>query len=431
VAVLDQEEAKKFLTGKEEDKYQFFTKATELERLDRTYASIQDNIEEQKEARDRALSALEGTRENAKRLKKEWEQFQELDKLEAECQQARAMCGWAIHSEFSQELEAELKSRAKLQKNLEKRQLELRDAEDAVNVTDDEEIAAKNRLQELIAESTEAANNKIQLEQELKRATQPLKHKEREHQIIEKELAAAKKRLKSAQFRLEKARREVIESAGNAAEEERVRTRKIAQLESDIAHGKPKLDPLKERIADELHRYQDMEPEEGQKKEVREATERQVRLRFLRECFFMICLLFVFYDCHSTYAHSCKQSSARSKTSNMRLEGVTSLWQCLVQRCESFVVDRHTVSLLYASPALFIRPNSTHLKCKVSHSCVPCIPFCPGNISTRIILMVLTVHLCNETRPCMSWFRKRSTRNSSKALVRKNVDLHQDFLPLM
>ena len=142
MAVLDQEEAKKFLTGKEEDKYQFFTKATELERLDRTYASIQDNIEEQKEARDRALSALEGTRENAKRLKKEWEQFQELDKLEAECQQARAMCGWAIHAEFSQELEAELISRAKLQKNLEKRQVELREAEDAVNVTDEEEIAA-------------------------------------------------------------------------------------------------------------------------------------------------------------------------------------------------------------------------------------------------------------------------------------------------
>jgi len=47
VAVLDQEEAKKFLTGKAEDKYEFFTKATELERLDRTYASISDNIKEQ------------------------------------------------------------------------------------------------------------------------------------------------------------------------------------------------------------------------------------------------------------------------------------------------------------------------------------------------------------------------------------------------
>ena len=39
VAILDQEEAKKFLTGKAEAKYNFFMKATELERLDLTYAS--------------------------------------------------------------------------------------------------------------------------------------------------------------------------------------------------------------------------------------------------------------------------------------------------------------------------------------------------------------------------------------------------------
>ena len=84
VAVLDQEEAKKFLTGKAEDKYAFFTKATELERLDRCYASIQDNILEQQQVRDRARENIGGVIENARKLKKEWEQFQELDKLEVE-----------------------------------------------------------------------------------------------------------------------------------------------------------------------------------------------------------------------------------------------------------------------------------------------------------------------------------------------------------
>ena len=127
MAVLDQEEAKKFLTGKEEDKYAFFTKATELERLDRTYASIQDKIEEQCEAKDRALKALDGTRENAKRLKKEWEQFCELDKLEAECQQQRALCGWALHSEYQTELDKHLRDKSKLEKNLEKRKADLID----------------------------------------------------------------------------------------------------------------------------------------------------------------------------------------------------------------------------------------------------------------------------------------------------------------
>jgi len=276
VAVLDQEEAKKFLTGKEEDKYAFFTKATELERLDRTYASIQDNIEEQKEARERALQAIEGTRDNAKRLKKEWEQFQELDKLEAECQQARAMCGWAIHNEFHTELENEMKKRKKLQKQLEKRKTELEEAEKTVNVTDDEEAAAKNRLSELTNESNQAAQLKIRLEQELKKAMQPLKAKERELSVVEKEVASAKKRLKGAQFRLEKARKEILESVGNAAEEERQRTRKIAQLEKDIADGRPRVEPLRQRIGEELAAFQEMEPEGEQKKRLTEQTQKQV-----------------------------------------------------------------------------------------------------------------------------------------------------------
>lgn len=274
VAVLDQEEAKKFLTGKEEDKYAFFTKATELERLDRTYASIQDNIEEQAEARDRAMQAIEGTRENALRLKKEWEQFKELDKLEAECQQLRALYGWAMHSEYSAEYDRELKKRGKLQKHAEKLRADLIEAEKTVNVTDDEETAANERLQDLAEEANEAAKHKVELEQELKRAQQPLRKKEQDVKVILKEVAAAQKRLRGAQNRLDRARQEILNSAGNAAEEERQRTRKIAQLERDIADGKPKIEQLKEKITEELHSYQDLQPEHEMKKSLKEATEK-------------------------------------------------------------------------------------------------------------------------------------------------------------
>ena len=109
VAVLDQEEAKKFLTGKAEDKYEFFTKATELERLDRCYASIHDNIAEQLQTRDRANDKIGPTVENTKRLRKEWEQHQELDKLEVEAQELRANYGWSSHGEFVEQLNAEMK----------------------------------------------------------------------------------------------------------------------------------------------------------------------------------------------------------------------------------------------------------------------------------------------------------------------------------
>lgn len=109
VAVLDQEEAKKFLTGKEEDKYAFFVKATELERLDRAYASIHDNILEQTAMEERARDSMSGAIENTKKLKMEWEQFQELDKLEMEAQELRAKYGWSCHSEFMEQLNDEMK----------------------------------------------------------------------------------------------------------------------------------------------------------------------------------------------------------------------------------------------------------------------------------------------------------------------------------
>ena len=111
VAVLDQEEAKKFLTGKEEDKYAFFVKATELERLDRAYASVQDNILEQQALQERAREGVGGAIENTRRLKKEWEQFRELDKLEMEAQELRAMYGWGCHREFIEQLNEEMKVR--------------------------------------------------------------------------------------------------------------------------------------------------------------------------------------------------------------------------------------------------------------------------------------------------------------------------------
>merc|ERR1712238_54344 len=57
-AVLDQEEAKKFLCGKPEEKYAFFLKATELERIDRSYAATVDNIQELDETNVRVKHAM-------------------------------------------------------------------------------------------------------------------------------------------------------------------------------------------------------------------------------------------------------------------------------------------------------------------------------------------------------------------------------------
>ncbi|KAL9181634.1 hypothetical protein ACHAXT_010439 [Thalassiosira profunda] len=276
VAVLDQEEAKKFLTGKAEDKYAFFTKATELERLDNCYASIQDNILEQEATGARAKENINGAIENTKKLKQEWEQFQQLDKLEVELQDMRAKFGWSLHEEFDGTLQAELKKEQKFARSLEKRKGELVEAEKTLNVTDDEEIELKNQLTALAEEASEAAEGCSTLKNELSEAKAPLKQKERDRGVLARELAQAKKAHKNAQKRLERARKEVMESQGNAANEERERTRKIAQTEQDLAAAKEKVDPLKEDVQRYLTDYQDVAPSVDNMKETREGTEKQV-----------------------------------------------------------------------------------------------------------------------------------------------------------
>ncbi len=109
VAVLDQEEAKKFLTGKAEDKYAFFTKATELERLDRCYANIHDNIMEQNDVKQRAREGIQGAIDSTRKLQKEWEQFQEIDRLEVDLQRCRAQGSWAVYREMQEKLDGEIR----------------------------------------------------------------------------------------------------------------------------------------------------------------------------------------------------------------------------------------------------------------------------------------------------------------------------------
>ena len=100
VAVLDQEEAKKFLCGKPEDKYNFFTKATELERMDRAYANLSDNIEDMAIAHGCIKETLKPQEELVRKLKHEYDQFKDLDKLEAEVSELRVSAVWAKRNEM-------------------------------------------------------------------------------------------------------------------------------------------------------------------------------------------------------------------------------------------------------------------------------------------------------------------------------------------
>jgi chromosome segregation ATPase len=105
VAILDQEEAKKFLTGKAEDKYAFFMKATELERIDRSIASTMDKIEELKDQEKRMELAVIDDLEIVQETKKQYEQHKEIEKIKRKLHGCEEAYAWAVYKEANTRLQ--------------------------------------------------------------------------------------------------------------------------------------------------------------------------------------------------------------------------------------------------------------------------------------------------------------------------------------
>lgn len=103
VAVLDQEEAKKFITGKAQDKYNFFMKATELERLDVTYRRIVEAIQEMSASNERARATLQAESDHVAKLKKKYQQHQEVAKLQLKEQKQMTEWAWAHYKDLAVE----------------------------------------------------------------------------------------------------------------------------------------------------------------------------------------------------------------------------------------------------------------------------------------------------------------------------------------
>ena len=108
VAILDQEEAKKFLTGKAHEKYKFFMKATELERLDNTYASTMEQVQEMEIQSSRLKQAMQSDKELVRKTKSAYQQHQIIAKLEGKKGKLETQLGWANYRSLVEEQQAKI-----------------------------------------------------------------------------------------------------------------------------------------------------------------------------------------------------------------------------------------------------------------------------------------------------------------------------------
>ena len=284
VAVLDQEEAKKFLTGKAEDKYNFFTKATDLERLDRSYADIYDNIGNLQAKGESLRTSLTPTYNSLKLLKKEWEAFQELDKLQEKVSELRTLYAWSLYHEELQKVETARAMLKEIEDKCSKRKAEIEKIEAAADAEEEEEKLKEN-LDALSDEATKAAAVKKDVDEKLRLAYEPIRKNNRLVASFQREILAAKRTHKSAMKALQEARDEIIRAAGSAETEEAKRVSKLKETEEKLSAAKASLESKKKNIASLLSRYEELEPrvEEAKGSTQNTAAQKNIVMRKLKE----------------------------------------------------------------------------------------------------------------------------------------------------
>ena len=155
VAVLDQEESKKFLMGKPEDKYAFFCKATELERIDRQYISTLDHVEDLEIQRGAMMKSLRPQAEVVEKLKGEWDECQKLDKIESKITKCRIHAAWALVNDQESTDAAVMHKRDRIQEEHTKLEEKLRKHEE--NPPSEEAAQADDeKLKQLTDEANKA-----------------------------------------------------------------------------------------------------------------------------------------------------------------------------------------------------------------------------------------------------------------------------------
>jgi len=254
VAVLDQEEAKKFLTGKPEDKYAFFMKATDLERMDRKYIESTESIYELEEALLKMRNQLAPLSETVKKLHAEWKEFQKLEKLEHKISKYSVDYAWSFYAKCKNELDGEIQALEIAQANADRFEKKLeKQMGQTFDAAEEEEL--NKRLQDLTAEAGEANNIRRELYQELKEANLPKKKIEVALKNMRRQIQQAKDMFTHATKELQVKRKEILDHQGSAGAEEAKRTERTTRAESAKEEAKRIIEESKRSAKEYLDKY--------------------------------------------------------------------------------------------------------------------------------------------------------------------------------
>lgn len=259
MAVLDQENAKKFLCGSGAEKYEFFKKATDLARIDATYRSTHDKIEELNHSMERMNNTLVQKHDVVLQAKNKLREYEELDKLNAKLKEAETMFAWSFHKAAANEYQDAAEAVAKFEAKVKQREEEIAEFERAFSQesTTDEEAKRRQIMEELIQEVQVQTEKKQYLESQFRQQMVPVKQLEKERQMLGKDRKEIEQQLLRAQERLNDMRNQISARSGT---EEAERLKALNEAEKELQQLKKEYPEIKHAVSLSLRAYEELTP---------------------------------------------------------------------------------------------------------------------------------------------------------------------------
>ncbi len=173
-ALLDQENAKKFIAGDAGEKFKFFERATDIDR-------VQIQLREGKEKVAEALATLVHQQEQlpvlkaaAKEAEKKVEEMQSLEVKEKELKHLKVQLAWAHWKDEEDKVEAAQGEVTKLERQMVKIQQKLEEAKEARRAQQEDSSALEEKVAELKAQIKDAKATADGVKKEIAQKKQPI-----------------------------------------------------------------------------------------------------------------------------------------------------------------------------------------------------------------------------------------------------------------
>lgn len=251
-------------------------KATELARINSSYATMADSLQELEDSKEKISLSLDAHRDRLDELKKKYEQHQELDKIQLKIRGFQVKHTWAIFLALDSQYQEAVGRLEKRKAKVTKKQEEVDKVEELMANPSDEQARKQERIDQLIAEGKEQMELKSKYERELAECIAPCKQEERQLAQLRRKKVQEQTNLKAAQKRLAAYREEAASKAGNAQTEQAKRTMALSKAERELAAAREKIDELKQAVATSYRAYEEMEPRVEEAKGVVQQAQRRL-----------------------------------------------------------------------------------------------------------------------------------------------------------